>query len=52
MENLWANGVPYWDDTYIEGNESAPRVPTITVYEAHSKGAVVVFPGGGYVGKA
>ncbi|MCI8403418.1 MAG: alpha/beta hydrolase [Clostridia bacterium] len=52
MENLWANGVPYWDDTYIEGNESAPRVPTITVYEAHSKGAVVVFPGGGYVGRA
>lgn len=52
MEKLWGSVIPYWDDTFIENEESAPRIPTITAYPAKSKGAVVVFAGGGYAMRA
>lgn len=52
MENLWGNEIPYWDDTFIENEETAPRKPTITAYPAKSKGAIVIFPGGGYAMRA
>jgi acetyl esterase/lipase len=52
MENLWGSVIPYWDDTFIEEEESAPRVPTITAYPSNSKGAVVVFAGGAYAMRA
>lgn len=48
MEKLWGSVIPYWDDSFIEADETAPRIPTVTVYPAKSKGAVVVFAGGGY----
>lgn len=48
MENLWGKTIPYWDDEYIEIEETQPRIPTITAYPSSSKGAVVIFPGGGY----
>lgn len=52
MENLWGNVIPYWNDEFIEAGENEPRIPTITAYPASSKGAVVIFPGGGYTGRA
>lgn len=45
MANLWEEKIPYND---VENN----FVPKITAYPAESKGAVVVFPGGGYCGRA
>lgn len=45
MALLWENGIPY-DDKEI-GFE-----PQIKAYPAESKGAVIVFPGGGYQMKA
>ncbi|MCC8161231.1 MAG: alpha/beta hydrolase [Oscillospiraceae bacterium] len=52
MENLWGDQIPYWDDTFIEQEETEPRKPTITAYPAHSKGAVIVFAGGAYLMRA
>ncbi len=52
MENLWGNVIPYWDETFIENDETAPRKPTITSYPSNSKCAVVIFPGGGYTMRA
>lgn len=48
MENLWGEVIPYWNDSFIENDETEPRKPTITPYPANSKGAVIIFPGGGY----
>ena len=52
MENLWNDVIPYWNEEFIEADETAVRKPTITAYPAHSKGAVIIFPGGGYVIRA
>lgn len=52
MEKLWGNTIPYWNDKYIEEEETKPRIPTITAYPANSKGAVVIFAGGGYAMRA
>ena len=49
MENLWNDAIPYWNEEFIEADETAVRKPTITAYPANSKGAVIIFPGGGYV---
>ena len=34
MEKLWGNIIPYWNDEYIENEETQPRIPTITAYPA------------------
>ncbi len=47
MENLWNDVIPYWNEEFIEADETAVRKPTITAYPANSKGAVIIFPGGG-----
>ena len=39
--NLWSNTMPY-------ENTASSQIPAITEYPSNSKGAVVVFPGGGY----
>ncbi len=53
MEELWGSVIPYWDEAFIEDGETTPRKPTITAYPAkNSKGAVIIFPGGGYVMRA
>ena len=52
MENLWNDVIPYWNEEFIEADETAARKPTITAYPANSKGAVIIFPGGGYVIRA
>ena len=52
MENLWNEMIPYWNDEFIEADETAPRKPTITAYPASSNGAVIIFPGGGYAMRA
>ena len=52
MENLWNDAIPYWNEEFIEADETAVRKPTITAYPANSKGAVIIFPGGGYVIRA
>ncbi len=52
MENLWGKVIPYWNDEFIESEETEPRIPTITAYPSNSRGAVVVFAGGGYVMRA
>ena len=52
MENLWNDVIPYWNEEFIEADETAVRKPTITAYPANSKGAVIIFPGGGYVMRA
>lgn len=52
MENLWGKTIPYWNEEYIEEGNVSPRIPTITAYPASSKGAVVIFPGGGYAMRA
>ena len=43
--NLWGEKIPY-------NTEELDFVPKIDVYEAGSKGAIVLFAGGGYAGKA
>lgn len=43
--NLWGDVIPY-------ANGEDDFVPEITAYEAGSKGAVIIFPGGGYVMRA
>lgn len=43
--NLWEKEIPYYD-------ESIDFIPQITAYPSASKGAVVLFPGGAYVGRA
>lgn len=43
--NLWGDIIPY-------SNGEDDFVPEITAYEAGSKGAVIIFPGGGYVMRA
>lgn len=45
MAELWHEKIPYND---TENN----YIPTITAYPASSKGAVIIFPGGGYGMKA
>ena len=45
MANLWETKIPYNDS-------ENDYVPQITAYPASSKGAVIVFPGGGYGMKA
>ena len=45
MAALWEGVIPYNDE---ENN----FVPQITAYPAESKGAVIIFPGGGYIGRA
>lgn len=45
MAELWENGIPFNDKEH-------DFVPKITAYPAESKGAVIVFPGGGYGMKA
>ncbi|MDD6763182.1 MAG: alpha/beta hydrolase [Clostridiales bacterium] len=45
MANLWDEKIPYND-------EKNDFVPGITAYPAQSKGAVAIFPGGGYGMKA
>ncbi len=45
MPSLWENEIPYYDNE----NEF---IPEITAYPAESCGAVVIFPGGGYGGRA
>lgn len=52
MENLWGKTIPYWNEEYIEEGNVSPRIPTITAYPASSKGAVIIFPGGGYAMRA
>lgn len=52
MENLWGNVIPFWNDEFIESEEVAPRIPAIKAYPANSRGAVVIFPGGGYAMRA
>lgn len=52
MENLWGSVIPYWDDEFIEDGEISPRKPVITAYPSNSKGAVIIFPGGGYAMRA
>lgn len=52
MDNLWGETIPYWNDSYIEGEETAPRIPTIKAYPAKSDSAVIIFPGGGYYNRA
>lgn len=41
-----------WGDKIAFGNSEYSEVPKITVYPANSKGAVVIFPGGGYSNRA
>lgn len=43
--NLWGKKIPYY-------NEEIDFIPQITAYPSDSKGAVIVFPGGGYGGRA
>ncbi len=43
--NLWEKEIPYYDD-------SIDFTPQITAYPSTSKGAVVLFAGGGYEGRA
>lgn len=43
--NLWGDTIPYY-------KEDVDFIPTIEAYPAQSKGAVVIFPGGGYSGRA
>ena len=43
--NLWGDIIPY-------ANGEDDFIPEITAYEAGSKGAVIIFPGGGYVMRA
>lgn len=50
--DLWGEKIPHWDESYIESGETAARKPTITAYPAKSKGAVVIFSGGGYTMRA
>jgi acetyl esterase/lipase len=45
MADLWGEKIPY-------NNDENNFVPKITEYPAKSKGAVIVFPGGGYAMKA
>lgn len=45
MSNLWSTEIPYY-------NSEIDFTPGITSYKAESKGAVIVFPGGGYAMKA
>lgn len=52
MENLWGNEIPYWNDEFVEENETAPIKPAITAYPANSDCAVIIFPGGGYAMRA
>ena len=49
MENLWGKTIPYWNDNYINPDEVAP---SIEAYPSSSKGAVIIFPGGGYAMRA
>ena len=42
MENLWNDAIPYWNEEFIEADETAVRKPTITAYPANSKGAVII----------
>ena len=30
MENLWNDVIPYWNEEFIEADETAARKPTIT----------------------
>lgn len=48
MEKLWGKIIPYWDETKISQGQPSSEIPTITAYEASSKGAVIIFAGGGY----
>ncbi len=43
--NLWEKEMPYYDET-------VDFIPQITAYPSTSAGAVIVFPGGGYAGRA
>lgn len=43
--NLWGEEIPYYMD-------DIDFIPTIEAYPAESKGAVIIFPGGGYAGRA
>lgn len=52
MENLWSGEIPFWNDEFIEEQQSAPRIPTISAYPSESDCAVVIFPGGGYAMRA
>ena len=45
MAELWGEKIPYNDGEF-------DFVPTITAYKADSRGAVIIFPGGGYCMKA
>ena len=45
MDNLWGSKVPFYD-------EENGFIPKITAYPAESVGAVIIFPGGGYGGRA
>ena len=35
MENLWNDAIPYWNEEFIEADETAVRKPTITAYPAN-----------------
>lgn len=43
--NLWGDTIPYYMD-------EVDFIPTIEAYPAESKGAVIIFPGGGYTNRA
>lgn len=43
MENLWNDVIPYWNEEFIEADETAARKPTITAYPANSKVLLLFF---------
>lgn len=52
MENLWGKTIPYWNEDFIEENQTKPRIPSVTAYPSKSKSAVIVFAGGAYAFRA
>lgn len=50
MKSLWGEKIPYWNETYIGSDQI--RIPVIEEYPSSSKGAVIIFPGGGYAMRA
>lgn len=45
MENLWNDVIPYWNEEFIEADETAVRKPTITAYPANFKRCCYYFSG-------